>query len=56
MAGKRLTDLFGHPSLRRPVSSQLGTLREQWVEMSVGGAEKEGDVGLIRTRRFRPFS
>ena len=53
---ERGTDLIVHPSLRRPVSSQLGTLREKWVEMSVGVAKKEGEVEPIVRARFRLLS
>lgn len=48
------TNLFGHPFLRRPVTSQLGTLRKKWVEMSDGGAGKKGDREPIGTSALSP--
>jgi hypothetical protein len=49
------TNLFGHPFLRRPITSrQFGTLRKKWVEMSVGGAGKKVDGEPIRTSALSP--
>ena len=50
-AKERRTDLFGHPSLRLRVSSQLETL---WVERSVGEPGKKVTWGpTVRGRLGR---